>query len=365
MSCDTESAPPQRDRTYTIGDARDWRTTDARAKAKQLKRNIDDGGDPCGDIKAEREAPDMAELCQRFETEHMQRLRETTRVNYLSLVKLHVLPFLGEHRKVSDVRFSDVDALHRKLTKAGVPYVANRCIAMMSKMFSLAIRWEMIASNPAKGIERNDEAKRRRYLSSDGTELARLTQALTTHPDQQAANVIRLLMLTGCRKGEALSARWADLDLTGGTWSKPASAVKQARNHSAPLSAPARALLSKIREEQAKLFPHRLPEYVFAGRFGRGHRSSIKRGWATICKAAGITGLRIHDLRHSFASQLVSSGHSLALIGALLGHSNVNTTHRYAHLYDDPQRAAVEKIGVLIENANKPVAEPIKLKGRR
>jgi integrase len=121
--------------------------------------------------------------------------------------------------------------------------------------------------------------------------------------------------------------------------------------------------LSRIREEQAREHPHRLPEFVFPGRL-HVHRETIKRAWAVILRDAGITGLRVHDLRHSFASQLVSSGASLPLIGALLGHSNPNTTARYAHLYDDPQRAAVERIGALIENAGKEAADPIRLKGR-
>jgi integrase len=164
-----------------------------------------------------------------------------------------------------------------------------------------------------------------------------------------------------------LSARWRDLDLTGGTWSKPAHMVKQNRDHIAPLSAPARQLLAAIRKRQAG--DSRIesgldgqPEYVFAGRFGRGHRQSINRAWVAILRAAGITGLRIHDLRHSFASALVSAGASLPLIGALLGHSNPATTSRYAHLYDDPQRAAVERIGALVENAGKPAADPVRLK---
>jgi integrase len=351
-----------RDRTFTIGDASHWRVTEARVEARKLKLIVDQGGDPFGDLAAERDAPTMAELCKRFETEHLPRVRESTRRNYARLIELHVLPFLGKNTKVSDVKFSDIDALHRKLTKAGTPYIANRIAAILSKMFNLAIRWEMRSDNPCRGVGRNYESKRKRYLSGD--ELARLTAALPAHPDQQAADIVRLLLFTGCRKGEALAARWADIDLGSGVWTKLGSLIKQKVDHVAPLSAPARALLSRIREEQARAHPHRLPEYVFAGRFGRGHRSSIKRNWAAICKAAGIAGLRIHDLRHSFASQLVSSGHSLALIGALLGHSNPNTTNRYAHLYDDPLRAAVDRVGALIENTNKPVAEPIKLKGR-
>jgi integrase len=349
-----------RDRTFTIGDADHWRTTEARAKARELKREVDDGADPYADLAAERDAPSVAELCERFKAEHLPRLRDSTRLDYTRLIANHVLPALGAHTKVADLKYADIDKLHRKLTAAGHPHSANRCVAMVSKMCSLAVRWQMIEVNPARGIERNPEHPRRRYLSPD--ELARLTAALAAHADKQAADIVRMLLLTGARRGEVLAAKWADIDLSAGTWSKPAHAVKQARAHSAPLSAPARALLSAIREEQARSFPHRLPEYVFAGRFGREHRATIKRAWDVILRAAGITSFRVHDLRHSFASHLVSAGHSLPLIGALLGHSNPNTTARYAHLADDPQRAAVESVGALIENAGLPAAEVVKLK---
>jgi integrase len=104
-------------------------------------------------------------------------------------------------------------------------------------------------------------------------------------------------------------------------------------------------------------------EHVFPSPRGDGRVIELKDHWARLCKAAGIAGLRIHDLRHSFASQLVSGGASLPLIGALLGHSNPTTTARYAHLYDDPQRAAVERVGAIISGA--PAAETVKLPKRR
>jgi integrase len=265
--------------------------------------------------------------------------------------------------KVAAVAFTDIDRLHRKITKTGSSYAANRTIAMLSKMFSLAQRWGMRETNPCKGIERNTEFRRRRYLSGD--ELARLTAALAKHPDKQSANIVRLLLLTGARRGEVLAARWADIDLGEGVWSKPASSTKQKEAHEAPLSAPARQLLSEIRAEQGGK-RHALPEYVFPSHGESGHVVELKRVWRQLCKAAKIDGLRLHDLRHSFASQLASGGASLPLIGALLGHSNPSTTHRYAHLLDDPQRQAVEKVGAVITAAGKPIAEPVPLrKGRR
>jgi integrase len=354
-----------RERTYTIGDATVWRCTDARAKARELRRDIEDGGDPLADIEDERAAPSMVDLIERFREEHVPRKRESTRADYERMLRLHIGPHFGQHTKVADVRFEDVDALHRKITKSGSTYAANRCIAVLSKMFSLAQRWRMRGDNPAKDIERNTEYGRRRYLS--GEELGRLVAALAKHQDRQAADIVRLLLLSGARRGEVLSMRWADLDLGKGVWWKPASSTKQREAHEVPLSAPARALLSDIAERYAREHPRKpLGEYVFPGTGSSGHVVEIKKSWRHLCRAAAVSGLRIHDLRHSYASQLVSGGASLPLIGALLGHASPSTTARYAHLAHDPLREATERVGSAIVAAGKPApAPPVTLKGSR
>ena len=159
---------------------------------------------------------------------------------------------------------------------------------------------------------------------------------------------------------------WGALDLSAGIWTKLGSTTKQKTDHVVPLSAPARLLLSEMQDEYIRLHPRKsLPQYVFPSSSSTGHLAKVQQSWASICKAAGITGLRIHDLRHSFASQLASGGASLPLIGALLGHSNPVTTHRYAHLFDDPQRAAVERVGAVITAAGKPAEEPVPVPLRR
>jgi integrase len=208
----------------------------------------------------------------------------------------------------------------------------------------------MRTGNPVDSVERNAEAKRKRYLSGD--ELVRLTAALAAHPDRQVADLIRMLLLTGARVGEVRSMRWDNI--SEGIWSKPASTTKQKTDHVVPLSAPAQQLLAEIRVRSSP--------YVFPGTGRSGHLIQIDKSWQTILRAAGISGLRIHDLRHSFASQLASGGASLPLIGALLGHSSPATTARYSHLFLDPQRAAVERIGAIISGTP---AEIVPLPGRR
>jgi integrase len=351
-----------RKRLYTIGSTADWRTTAARDEAKRLRRLVDQGGDPIADDQALRAAPTVGELCDRFLAEHVVRKRPSTASAYRLMIDLHIRPALGS-LKVEALTFPDCNGLHLRMTRDRGSYIANRTIAVLSKMLNLAIRWGIRSDNPTRGIERNPEGKRKRYLKGD--ELVRLITALDAHADRQTADVIRLLLLTGCRRGEALAARWADLDLKAGIWTKPGSTTKQKTDHVAPLSPAAIKLLTAIWAAQAG--PHRaVGEFVFPSHADGGHVTDIKKGWRSTCKAAGIEGLRVHDLRHSFASMLVSDGASLPLIGALLGHSNPTTTARYTHLYDDPLRAAVGRVGAAIVAAGnpEPPSEPVQSKRR-
>ncbi len=338
-----------RERRITIGQHPAWSLKVARDEAKRLRREIDGGRDPLGEEEAERGAPTVADLCRRYREEHLPKKRERSARDDAALIEREILPRL-RRLKVADVTFSDIDRLHREITKRA-PIRANRAVALCSKMFSLAIRWGCRADNPAKGIERNPENKRDRYLT--GEEMARLTAALAEHHDQQSANIIRMLLLTGARRGEVLAMRWADLDLEAGVWVKPSAHTKQKKAHRVPLSAPARQLLVGI---------PRTSEYVFPARIG-GHRTEIKGSWQAICKAARLDGVRVHDLRHSYASILASAGLSLPVIGALLGHTQAQTTARYAHLFDDPLRAATERVGAIVAQVDNG-GEVVALKGR-
>jgi integrase len=350
-----------RERRFTIGEAGAWTATAARKEARRLKHLVDSGHDPLSEREAERAAPTMVELLDRFEQEHLTRKRASTAADYERMLRVHIRPFFGNHTKVADVAFTDIDRLHRKITKAGSPRRANTVVAVLSKAFNLATRWGMRpdGTNPTKGLERNGEVKRKRYLSGD--ELVRLCKALAKHSDKEAADIIRLLLLTGCRRGEALAMRWADVDLAAQTWNKPASSTKTGIHHTVPLSAPACQLLAQVRQRRLAGKGRSLGEFVFPGPGETGHRVEIKRDWRQLTKAASLDNLRLHDLRHSFASQLVSGGSTLALIGQLLGHASVVTTERYSHLALDPQRVAVERIGATLEAATngKPTSAPV------
>jgi integrase len=346
-----------RERRYTIGAFPGWTTKRARAKAEKLKERIRDGHDPLAEIEADRDAPTVADLAARFAEQHLDKLRPSTRRNYRAMLDDEILPAL-RHLKVEDVTRPDIDGLHYKITRRA-PYVANRVLQLCTRLFNLAIQWGWCERNPCAGVEHNREEKRHRYLSAQ--ELERLTAALAAHHDQQAADVIRLLLLTGARKGEVLSMRWADLDLTAGTWTKAASTTKQKAFHHVPLSAPARQLLARrlAGAEPDAMFVFPAPPVARPSR--SGHRAGLENDWDSICNATGIAGARVHDLRHTYASQLVNLGIPLEVIGKLLGHSQISTTQRYAHLRVDVLAQATERVGALIQNIGKPATEPTPL----
>jgi integrase len=281
----------------------------------------------------------MADLAERFITEHVSRLRPSTQKEYKLLIKTAILPGLGK-MKVSTVQATDIDKAHRAMT-VRAPYRANRLTALLSGMFALAIRSQWRPDNPATGVARNDEHRRERYLSAP--ELPRLLTALAAHPDRQAAAILTILLLTGARKGEVLSMKWDQIDFDQGLWVKPASATKQRALHRVPLSPEAVTLLQGTGRDGPFVFPD--PN-------GKP-RGDVKHVWAEVCRTAKLDNLRMHDLRHSFASMLVNSGLSLPVIGALLGHAQAKTTFRYAHLSDDPLRAATARVGKIVTAAAK------------
>src|SRR6516162_6102067 len=218
-------------RRVTIGQFPDWNTAGAREEAKRLKREVDGGADPVGAYREARAAATVGDLCDRFERDYVPRKRASTQQSYRQQIAADIRPALGR-MKVAAVSVADVDAWHRKMSTRA-PIHANRALAALSRMFSMAMRWGLRADNPCKGIERNQEQKRRRYLSA--TELTRLIKVLDAYNDQQSADIIRLLLLTGARRGEALQARWQDIDLETGVWSKPGATTKQRTEHPVPL----------------------------------------------------------------------------------------------------------------------------------
>jgi integrase len=200
-------------KTYTIGRWPTMKVERGREIARKLRAKIEEGVDPQGEKIAKRAEPTVDELADRFEAEHLPMKKPSTAENYGRLLRLYIRPQLGSMR-VSAVTLADVERMCRAVAEAGGPYQANRVQAVASKLFTSAIRWGLRSpadGNPCKFVERHKEHHRRRYAITD--ELQRLMAALAEHPDRQSADAIRLLLLTGARRGEVLSMRWADLAL--------------------------------------------------------------------------------------------------------------------------------------------------------
>jgi integrase len=330
-----------RERRFTIGRWPEVSAFKAREEALRLREAIRQGHDPLTDRERARGAPTLADLAQEYLRRHAEpnkaalSLRDDKR-----LLKAIILPRLGRFQ-VGAITRQDVESLHRQFNST--PVQANRVLALLSKMFSLAIQWGWARGNPARGITRYQERPRERWLQEE--ELRRLGEALDREADQNQADALRLIQLTGSRKGEVLAARWEQFDLDRGVWTKPACNTKQARIHHVPLNAPALDLLRRMRKGATS-------EYLFPGRTGE-HLMDLKKLWARVTRVAGLEGVHVHDLRHTFASYLVSGGVPLAIVGGLLGHTQARTTQRYAHLADAALRAATDQFGRVYESSKK------------
>jgi integrase len=362
------------ERRYSIGRTDSWRLKAARDEAQRLRRIVDLGGDPLGDLGREREQAEeerkrrktVVQLADRFEAEHLPSLRPATKKFYRLALKNHIRPALGRHL-VEDVTTEDVRALHASLSDLGQKHQANQVATLAGVLFKYAEKWGWrTGGNPARDVEKHTLEGRERYLTP--AELRRLQAALPQVEDRQAAAIFRVLLYTGARIGETVRMRWEQIDFERGMWTKPAATTKQKKVHRLPLTAPVLAVLAEIQQQQrddAARLRSPAPQWVFPGGSKDGHRSDLRIPWLQLLKLAEIEQLRVHDLRHTFASVLAGGGFSLGVIGAALGHSRFETTQRYAHFADEPVRMAMTRAADLLTAAENPeTAEIIDLPRR-
>lgn len=328
---------------------------DARNRAIKALAAVQDGIDPAQERQDEKTAPTVSDLCDRFWDEHaMIRLKPRTAEGYKRIIEKFIRPALGKIL-VRDVKRADIGDLHHSMRKT--PYDANRMLEVASKMFNLAEMWGWRDeySNPRRHIAKYPESKRERYLTRD--ELGRLLSTLDYAEGildgrilegnekqkpltvtRSAINAFRLLAFTGCRLNEIQTLRWKDIDREHRLL-RLADSKTGAR--AVPVSQHVIDLLTAIWNHADT---PRENEYVIYGALPRAHLTDLQHPWRRIRAAAGLDDVRIHDLRHSFASYAVSAGHSLPMIGRLLGHTQVQTTARYAHLMTDPMHKAADDI---------------------
>lgn len=322
----------KRERRFTIGKFPAWTAAAARDKAKELRRLIDQGIDPQKEKTERRDAPTITDLWKEYEKDHFPTLSPRSQTDQRGMWANYILPELGMVA-VRELNNRQVRHLHSKISEK-TPTRANRVLEVLRKALNLSIEWEWITRNPANDFRRNSEHSREKYLTADQYE--RVFAALEKMTNQKAANAIRLLTLTGARRGEVLGLEWQDLDLELGIWNRPPHKSKDRKRKRIPLSNEALMLLRSMREVAGA-------DFLFPTSKGTP-MPDLNRPWRWLRSEVEIPDLRIHDLRHSFASVLVSSGETLETIGKLLGHSQHQTTMRYAHLMDDPLRRAANKL---------------------
>ena len=333
-----------RQRKITIGQHGPITAEQARGEALQFLGAANSGKDPARTRRETRTAPTVSHLAQRYMQEHAgPKKRPGSAQGDAMWLRLQILPRLGS-LKVNAVTREDIARLH--LNMRDRPIAANRVLALLSKMFNLAEQWGLRPdnSNPCRHVEKYKERKIERFLSNE--ELARLGEVLaeaertqTEMPSVIAA--LRLLLFTGCRLSEILTLSWDEVDLENQCLRLRESKTGAKVIYLPP---PAIEVLSAIKRQDDNPF-------VIVGAKRGSHLVNLQKPWRRIRAQAGLEDVRIHDLRHSFASVAAASGLSLPIIGALLGHTQPQTTQRYAHLVGDPLREAVRLIGSRIADA--------------
>ena len=329
-------------RRMTLGLVTAMTPEEARKRAMALLAEAKASSDPAAQRDAHRKGATVKALGRRFLDEYVpDHCKASTAYEYRRAVELFVDPRIG-NRKVTEIQRSDIAELHHAMRKT--PYQANRTLGVLSKMFNMAEVWGLRpdGSNPCLHVKRFKEEKRERFLS--GEEFRRLGKVLDEiledgSETRSAVVAIRLLMLTGCRLSEIQKLRWEHVDLAAGELRLPDS---KTGGRAVPLAPSAVRLLAGLPRDEDN-------PWVIAGRKPASHLTDLQHPWRRIRERAELPDVRIHDLRHSFASRALALGEGLPMIGKLLGHTQVQTTARYAHLARDTVKASAARIGDSIE----------------
>ena len=330
-------------RRVTLGTHGEITATQARKRAAQVIDRIKRGEEP-GPLLPQA-GTTVADLAERYMSAHVaQNCNAHTAGIYRGSLENHILPALGM-MPLSLVERAHISALHYRLRET--PRAANRALAVLSKMFSLAAAWGLVpdGTNPCRAVRKYKERKRERFLSRE--EYRRLGQALAEAEAEAgregavspyAIAALRLLMLTGCRLNEILTLRWDDVDRTAGEFRLRDG---KTGTRMVPLTPTAEAVLAGIR---------RMPinPWVIVGKQPGSHLPTITAEWYRLRARAGLDDVRIHDLRHSYASRALAAGESLSMIGKLLGHADIQSTARYAHLARETERVSAARVGASI-----------------
>jgi integrase len=333
-------------RRLTIGTHGALSPDQARTQAAIRLREVAEGNDPAEGLAEEKHGATVEDLSKRYLQEHaIEKKKARSAEEDKRLLDKIIKPALGK-RTLASVTQTDISKLHHRYRET--PYQANRVLALLRKMMNLAEGWGLrpLNSNPCTHIEKFKEERRRRFLNVE--ELGRLGAALKDSEDEgidppHAIAAIRLLLFTGARVSEILTARLEYVNWDVGALVLPDS---KTGFKTIPLSAPAREVIENLPVVDDNPF-------LISGRMKNAHLIGMEHIWYRVRAKAQLPDVRLHDLRHSYASVGAAAGLGLPIIGALLGHMDASTTQRYAHLQQDPLKAAAELISAKIDKAMK------------
>jgi len=311
-------------RQLRLADARDITLLQARDLADKARSKIALGHDPCEEKALLRQVPTFAEFMAERYMPFVKGYKRSW-VSDDSYLRNHLLPALGK-KHLDEITKHDVIAFHHGMKAKGYALgTCNRCLVLLRYAMNLAVRWEIpgVAANPTRDVPLFEDlaGKKERYLSQD--EARRLYEQVRKSDNPMLQFIIPMLIMTGARKREVLDAKWEDFDIERRQWRIPMT--KTGRPRHVPLSDGVLRLLATVPQDDGH-------PWVFANPGTKKPYVSIFYAWDTARKRAGLKEVRIHDLRHSFASFLVNAGRSLYEVQKLLGHTQVKTTQRYAHL---------------------------------
>ena len=337
-----------RERRLKLGNHGDITCEQARKLAVAAKGQVAAGKDPAAERHRRNEDTRLMDVYGRFMSDHAApRLKPRTVEHYRHIYETAISPRLGRKR-LNEISRADIERLHGSLRDT--PTRANHALSLIRALINKAIAWEMVAEhrNPCTGIEKFPQGRHERYLTPD--ELQRLLATLDrfdmerrTLPSAVAA--IRLLIFTGCRRDEILNLRWSEVHLERSELVLPDSKTGRKRVF---LNEPARALLAALSRDLGS-------DLVINGKTPGTKLQGLEKIWQRIRREAELEDVRLHDLRHNFASAAISSGLSLPIVGKLLGHKSLDATKRYAHLADEVLKEGSLAVGRQFSTNSSPV----------
>ena len=326
--------PHGRQRQFKIGDAQSISFDRARTRAQQVRSRVVLGDSPVDERRVQRAVPTLAEFVRDTYMPHI-RVHRRNYATTVSYIRVHILPRFGA-RRLDEITPKMITEAHGEMRAEGyAPATANTLPILMKVFYNLALKKKVHGAdtNPAQSVvlfKLNNNKER--YLSTEEVQRLREVMAASVYP--QMGPIVELLLMLGCRKRELLDARWMHVDLDRRNWYIPLSKSGRARN--VPLSSAAIEMFRSLPRWDGCEFVIPNPETLRPW-------GNLYHQWDAIRKRAGLDGVRMHDLRHSFASNLVNAGRSIYEVGTLLGHTQVKTTQRYAHLSDATLLSAMEE----------------------